>query len=32
MSIEAKIKELGIVFPNSPAPVANYLPVVRTGN
>ena len=32
MSIEAKIKELGIVLPNSPAPVANYLPVVRTGN
>ena len=32
MSIEAKIKELGILLPNSPAPVANYLPVVRTGN
>ena len=32
MSVEAKIKELGIVLPNSPAPVANYLPVVRTGN
>ena len=32
MSIEAKIKELGIVLPNSPAPVTNYLPVVRTGN
>tara|TARA_Y100001970_G_scaffold152490_1_gene186763 strand:+ start:488 stop:952 length:465 start_codon:yes stop_codon:yes gene_type:complete len=32
MSIEAKIKELGIVLPNSPAPVANYIPVVRTGN
>ncbi|MFL2803867.1 MAG: RidA family protein [Dehalococcoidia bacterium] len=32
MSAESKIQELGIVLPNSPAPVANYVPVVRTGN
>ena len=32
MSVESRIKELGIVLPNSPAPVANYVPVVRTGN
>ena len=32
MSVESRIKELGIVLPNSPTPVANYVPVVRTGN
>ncbi|MEC7836303.1 MAG: RidA family protein, partial [Chloroflexota bacterium] len=31
-TIENRIKELGIELPDSPAPVANYVPVVRTGN
>ena len=31
-TIEDRIQELGIQLPNSPAPVANYVPVVRTGN
>jgi len=26
MSAEAKLKELGIVLPDVPAPVANYVP------
>lgn len=30
--IEAKLKELGIVLPTPPAPVASYVPYVRTGN
>ena len=29
---ELKLKELGITLPESPAPVANYIPVVQTGN
>ncbi len=29
---EARLKELGISLPDLPAPVANYVPVVRTGN
>ena len=29
---ESRLKELGITLPDSPAPVANYIPVVRTGN
>jgi enamine deaminase RidA (YjgF/YER057c/UK114 family) len=29
---EAKLKELGIVLPAAPAPVANYVNAVRTGN
>jgi enamine deaminase RidA (YjgF/YER057c/UK114 family) len=29
---EAKLKELGIVLPATPAPVANYVNAVRTGN
>ena len=32
MSIEAKLAELGIVLPTPAAPVANYVPSVRTGN
>ena len=32
MSAEAKLKELGIELPESPAPIANYVPAVRTGN
>jgi enamine deaminase RidA (YjgF/YER057c/UK114 family) len=30
--IEAKLKELGIALPTPPAPVASYVPTVRTGN
>lgn len=29
---EARLQELGIELPNPPAPVANYLPCVLTGN
>ena len=32
MSIEAKLKELGVTLPTPAAPVANYVPCVRTGN
>ena len=31
-TIEDRIQELGIELPESPAPLANYVPVVRTGN
>jgi enamine deaminase RidA (YjgF/YER057c/UK114 family) len=31
-SAEAKLKELGIVLPTPAAPIANYVPFVRTGN
>ena len=30
--IEDRLKELGIELPDRPAPVANYVPGVRTGN
>ena len=30
--IEARLAELGIELPDTPAPVANYVPGVRTGN
>ena len=30
--IEARLSELGIVLPTPAAPVANYVPFVRTGN
>ena len=30
--IDARLKELGIELPNLTAPVANYVPTVRTGN
>ncbi len=30
--IDAKLKELGIELPSPPAPVASYVPYVRTGN
>ena len=30
--IAARIKELGITLPESPSPLANYVPVVKTGN
>ncbi len=30
--IEKRLEEIGIQLPDSPSPVANYVPVVRTGN
>ncbi|MEH6472124.1 MAG: RidA family protein, partial [Halopseudomonas sp.] len=30
--IEARLAELGIELPEAPAPVANYMPYVKTGN
>ncbi|MGJ8609850.1 MAG: RidA family protein [Octadecabacter sp.] len=32
MSIESRLAELGIILPDAPAPAANYVPWVRTGN
>lgn len=32
MSYESKLSELGLTLPAPPQPVANYVPVVRTGN
>ena len=32
MKIEAKLKELNLVLPQAPRPVANYIPSVRVGN
>ena len=32
MSFEARIKELGLTLPETPRPVANYVPAVQTGN
>ena len=32
MSIEARLKELGIELPKAAAPVASYVPVVTLGN
>lgn len=32
MSIEARLNELGITLPEMPAPLANYVSAVRTGN
>ena len=32
MSIEAHLAKLGIILPDAPAPAANYMPWVRTGN
>jgi enamine deaminase RidA (YjgF/YER057c/UK114 family) len=31
-SVEKKLKELGVTLKEGPAPVANYVPSVRTGN
>ena len=31
MKIEARLKELGILLPSAPKPVANYIPAVRAG-
>lgn len=32
MSIESKLAVLGITLPDAPAPAANYVPYVRSGN
>jgi len=32
MSFEARIKELGLTIPETPRPVANYVPAVQAGN
>lgn len=32
MSIEARLAELGVTLPDAPAPAANYVPFVQTGN
>ncbi|MBC9247912.1 RidA family protein [Paracoccus sp. 11-3] len=32
MSIEARLKELNITLPDAPAPAANYVPFVQSGN
>jgi enamine deaminase RidA (YjgF/YER057c/UK114 family) len=32
MSIKARLAELGVILPDAPAPAANYVPWVRTGN
>lgn len=32
MSAEQKLKELGLILPQPPTPVANYVRAVRTGN
>jgi enamine deaminase RidA (YjgF/YER057c/UK114 family) len=31
-TVEGKLKELGVTLKEAPAPVANYVPFVRTGN
>ena len=32
MSIEARLAELGVTLPDAPAPAANYVPFVQSGN
>lgn len=32
MSIESRLAELGVILPDAPAPAANYVPFVVTGN
>jgi len=32
MSVEKKLKEMGILLPEAPKPVANYVPAVKAGN
>lgn len=31
-TIEIRLAELGVTLPGAPAPAANHLPYVRTGN
>jgi enamine deaminase RidA (YjgF/YER057c/UK114 family) len=30
--VDGKLQELGVTLKSAPAPVANYVPFVRTGN
>ena len=32
MSADQKMKELGLILPQPPKPIANYVPAVKTGN
>jgi enamine deaminase RidA (YjgF/YER057c/UK114 family) len=32
MSVEQKLKELGLILPQPPKPLANYVPAVQSGN
>ena len=32
IKVEARLKEMGITIPDAPAPAANYVPWMRTGN